>query len=370
MAGIFTSPSNNCSPCTISGQAACQLVSVCLGFSQKSASCQFKEITEELVGWLQRSERNKSPYECCRKDRRPKRRISIISDRRYATLLGCLFQYLLTPRTCSSHDREADLVSLLHWKDSLTRFTNVLTFRFDQMVAVLTGKRQRFPSVEYFVSRPITRSTNDQIRHHGSPLSFSGDFDDVLTYHKSQAALRSCLKHVWTLTQNLECQTPSNSPHAPEQFHDPIPFIEESRHSYKTSLLTLPLVSACYAPCHNHVLETIQHSSTLYSRTLTTPGLDFPSPPNEHSYKELYRAFAKCSHDDLWVRFPGVLLWVLLVGTAAARGKEEAAFWMFYLARTGSFSNADGWLMEGAAIRRFLEIQRLMREASSATHVS
>jgi hypothetical protein len=57
---------------------------------------------------------------------------------------------------------------------------------------------------------------------------------------------------------------------------------------------------------------------------------------------------------------------MLLVGTAAARGKEQAAFWMFYLARMGSFSNAEGWLMEGMAIRKFLKIQRLMREARSS----
>lgn len=40
----------------------------------------------------------------------------------------------------------------------------------------------------------------------------------------------------------------------------------------------------------------------------------------------LFAAFSKCCDDEFWVQCPGVLLWVLLVGTAAARGREEAAF--------------------------------------------
>lgn len=47
------------------------------------------------------------------------------------------------------------------------------------------------------------------------------------------------------------------------------------------------------------------------------------------AFGELFGAFSKCCDDEFWVRFPGVLLWVLLVGTAGARGREEAAFVSF-----------------------------------------
>lgn len=53
---------------------------------------------------------------------------------------------------------------------------------------------------------------------------------------------------------------------------------------------------------------------------------------------------------------------MLLVGTAASRGKEEASFWIFYLARTtGGFSDAEGWMVGSRAVKRFVEVQSWMR---------
>ncbi|TVY47369.1 hypothetical protein LOCC1_G002223 [Lachnellula occidentalis] len=226
------------------------------------------------------------------------------------------------------------------------------------MVAVLTGEPLRFPMVEYFVSRPISLPTNHRIFSYESPLSATGSFDSI-NYHKNPSAIIACLKVMWNLTQDFESRHEARF-RVNHSSEPPILFVEEPRHSFKTPLLTLPLLSSCHDLSHDHVLETLQGADSIYSCSLTDLNIDFPSALNHEG------AFGKCTEDDFWVRYPGVLLWIMLVGTAAARGKEEAAFWMFYLARTGSFSSAENFLMEGTTIRRFLGIQRLMREDRSS----
>jgi hypothetical protein len=226
------------------------------------------------------------------------------------------------------------------------------------MVAVLTGKPPRFPLVEYFVTRPITTRTI----YRESPLSDSGDFDNIITHSKNQPQIINCLRKMWILTQDFESRHRTTTRLDPTSSQHPtIPFQEEARHAYKTPLLTLPLPSSCHDPSHNHVLQTLLSAASIYTLTLSCPNIDFPSPQNEESFQSLCAAFGKSSHDEFWERYPGILLWVLLVGTAASRGKEVAAFWMFYLARTGSFSNAEGWLVGSAAVNRFLRIQGLKR---------
>ena len=232
------------------------------------------------------------------------------------------------------------------------------------MVAVLTGEPLRFPMVEYFVSRPISPSTNYRLLIYESPLSATGSFDGI-EYHKKQRAITACLKSMWNLTRSFESRHEAQF-HVDHTSEPPVPFVEERRHSFKTPLLTLPILSSCHNISHDHVLETLQGAASIYSRSLTGLNIDFSSFLNNEGFRKLQGAFGKCTEDDFWVRYPGVLLWVILVGTAAAWGKEEAAFWMFYLARTGSFSNAGNFLMEGMTIRRFLEIQRLMREDRSS----
>ncbi|PVH76179.1 hypothetical protein DL98DRAFT_535972 [Cadophora sp. DSE1049] len=228
---------------------------------------------------------------------------------------------------------------------------------FDSMVAVLTGTAARFPQVDYYLSRPV--STQAAIIH-DSPLSGDGNFESIITYRRDSDLIILLLKQMWTLTIDHRLQTlfEDATTSRPQ-----ISFSVEPQSSYSTHLLTLPLLSSCHDTCHNHVLETLQHAGVIYHRAVEFFNIDFPSPINKRAFQDLCTAFGKCSDDDFWVRYPGVQLWVLLVGTAAARGKKEAAFWMFYLSRTGSFSNAANWLTGNAAIRLFLDIQRRMGEA-------
>ncbi|KAK0107908.1 hypothetical protein ONS96_003695 [Cadophora gregata f. sp. sojae] len=232
---------------------------------------------------------------------------------------------------------------------------------FDSMVAVLTGKAARFPQVDYYLSRPV--STQAAIIHE-SPLSGDGNFESIITYRSKPELIILLLKQMWTLTIDHRLQTlyEDSTTSRPQ-----ISFSLEPQSNYSTHLLTLPLLSTCRDPKHNHVLETLQHAGAIYHRAVEFLDIDFPSPINNRAFQDLCTEFGKCSEDEFWVRYPGVQLWVLLVGTAAARGKKEAAFWMFYLSRTGSFSNAANWLTGNAAIRLFLDIQRRMREAGCSS---
>ncbi|KAH7397598.1 hypothetical protein BKA64DRAFT_42425 [Cadophora sp. MPI-SDFR-AT-0126] len=225
------------------------------------------------------------------------------------------------------------------------------------MVAVLTGKPARFPQVDYYLTRPV--STQAAIIH-DSPLSGDGSFEDIITYRRNSDLIILLLKRMWTLTIDHRLQTlfEDTATSRPQ-----ISFSVEPQSSYSTHLLTLPLLSSCHDPSHNHVLETLQHAGAIYHRGVEFLDIDFSSPVNNRAFQDLCTAFGKCSDDEFWVDYPGIQLWVLLVGTAAASGKKEAAFWMFYLSRTGSFSNAANWLTGNAAIRLFLDIQRRMREA-------
>jgi len=229
------------------------------------------------------------------------------------------------------------------------------------MVAVLTGKAARFPQVDYYLSRPVSPQA---AIIHDSPLSGHGNFESIITYRSNADLIILLLNQMWTLTVDHQLQTlfEDSTTSRPQ-----IAFSVEPQSSYSTHLLTLPLLSSCHDPGHNHVLETLQHAGIIYHRAVEFLNADFPSAVNKQAFRDLCTAFGKCSDDDFWVRYPGVQLWVLLVGTAAARGKKEAAFWMFYLSRTGSFSNAANWLTGNAAIRLFLDIQRRMREAGATS---
>ncbi|CZS96278.1 uncharacterized protein RCO7_04966 [Rhynchosporium graminicola] len=232
---------------------------------------------------------------------------------------------------------------------------------FDSMIAVLTGQASRFPQVDYYLSFPPPPPTTTQITLiHDSPLSGDGVFDNIIIRDIEDAeSIISLLKKMWLLTLDHRLMTlAEESTTSRPQIH----FSVEPQHKYNTHLLTLPLLSSCHDLSHHHVLETLIHTSTIYREALTYPATDFMSPYNQTTFQSLTTAFAKSSHDDFWIRYPGIQLWVLLVGTAASRGRKEAPFWMFYLSRTGSFSNAQNWLTGNAAIRLFLDIQRRMRD--------
>jgi type IV secretory pathway VirB3-like protein len=201
--------------------------------------------------------------------------------------------------------------------------------------------------------------------HQESPLIGCGSFDKIITYHNNLEAIITLLNRMRNLTQSFEgLHRNANFRNTPSPDYI-IDFVAEPQHDYKIPLLTLPLISRCNDSSHHHVLDTLTAATALYAGALTNPAVDFGSTMNEEIFQQLCTAMAKCSHDGFWARYPGILLWVLLIGTATARGRKEAAFWMFYLSRTGRFSDAETWLVGSAAIRRFIDIQRWIREENA-----
>lgn len=233
---------------------------------------------------------------------------------------------------------------------------------FDSMIAVLTGHSPRLPKLTFLTSSPVSPAKSLYITHLESPLYGLGDFEKIIAYQKDESPIISLLKKMWILTQNFELQRQNSKSISLATLDQAVPFVENRQFGYNTPLLTLPLLSRCANPIHNHVLETLLSASVIYSGSLALPPIDFPSPRNDEAFQQLCTAFSKCSDDDFWVCYPGILLWILLIATASARGKRESAFWMFYLSRTGNFSNADGWLIGNAAVRKFLDIQSRIME--------
>ena len=235
------------------------------------------------------------------------------------------------------------------------------------MIAVQTGRPPRFPRLDYFIAQPISDSTSKYNYRQESPLYGCGDFRAILKHHQDLEAIITIMKKMWTITQTIDSKGNRNDPTGNDYPQDLKSFITEPRPDYTSPLLTLPLVSNCTDPTHNHIFETLCSAGVIYSRVLTQHTADFPNSPNNQSLQQLSTAFGKCSHDDFWVHYPGILLWVLLVGTATARGNEQAAYWMFYLSRTGAYTSVEGQMAGGIAIRRFLDIQRWIRERPPST---
>ncbi|KAF4630314.1 hypothetical protein G7Y89_g7827 [Cudoniella acicularis] len=166
---------------------------------------------------------------------------------------------------------------------------------FDSIIAVLTGHPPRFPLVDYLISRPVTASPRNPSHHHESPLTNTGNFENIIKYHQSHDAIINCLQEMLDLTVNFKAHTRNQYPlkltfH--HQLETIIPYVKEPQHNYKTHLLTLPLISSCHNPNHNHVFNTLQSAATIYSRALTSiPSIDFPSSTNEIDRKSILNLY-------------------------------------------------------------------------------
>ncbi|KAL3421835.1 hypothetical protein PVAG01_05991 [Phlyctema vagabunda] len=237
---------------------------------------------------------------------------------------------------------------------------------FDSLVAVLTGEPLRFPRVEYCVARPLTYVANRRLFHFESPLHGTSDFEEIIEHHQNRDAIVVLLNDMRRLVKESDaerCLLLGGLDRAPAPPCYAVHFNEEARAAYTIPLLTLPLLSTCHEGQHEHVLETLQAAAVIFSRSLENPRIDFAaSPANDTAFAQLGAAFAKCTPDDFWSRYPGILLWVLLVATAAARNRREAPFWIFYLSRVADFARAESWLAQSAAVRRFVDLQRWGRE--------
>ncbi|PVH82312.1 hypothetical protein DL98DRAFT_514068 [Cadophora sp. DSE1049] len=112
-----------------------------------------------------------------------------------------------------------------------------------------------------------------------------------------------------------------------------------------------------------HVFETLHHTALVYERAVTYPHLPFNSPINYSDLSHLYESLNTSAPDPFWLRYPGLLLWVLLVGCAVSVKREERSYFMMFLAKVGIFTEQRWWFESQSAILKFIEVQRLARSS-------
>lgn len=110
-----------------------------------------------------------------------------------------------------------------------------------------------------------------------------------------------------------------------------------------------------------HVFETLHFTALIYQRAVSSPAIPFNCPLNHANLSSLYVSLNISAADQFWARYPGIRLWVLLVGCATSVNREERSYFMMFLAKMGIFADFRQWDETQSAILRFLDVQKLAR---------
>ena len=116
---------------------------------------------------------------------------------------------------------------------------------------------------------------------------------------------------------------------------------------------TLPADSASTS-----LLRMVCLTSSIYNGALSQPPIRLSSPVNHRAMEQICRDLEETTNDDTWVRFPGILLWIILTVGSAAAFRAERSFFFMFLMRVGT--SAVWWGPEEAKISllRFLWVKR------------
>jgi hypothetical protein len=112
---------------------------------------------------------------------------------------------------------------------------------------------------------------------------------------------------------------------------------------------------------HNSKLfQVIQQTSVIYFGALQTPSIPFSSPVNRMSIREVCRAVESPANDTVWDQYPGIFIWVLLVGCAAAeQGLTEYNYFVCLLIKV-ALGAGYGWLDAlTEAVKSFIRVKAL-----------
>ena len=108
------------------------------------------------------------------------------------------------------------------------------------------------------------------------------------------------------------------------------------------------------------LFEIIQKTSDIYLGALQDRPIPFSSPINWKSTKAICRAVESPANEDVWDRFPGIFIWVLLVGCAAAeQGSTEYNYFVCLLIKV-ALGAGYGWLDSlTEAVNTFINVKAL-----------
>lgn len=185
----------------------------------------------------------------------------------------------------------------------------------------------------------------------GSPLFGNGDFSNI-TCPSDQDKIICLLETMWALTSHALDKDPHNQTlKSPSTLHSAD---NTNQGSFRDSIVSEDLTKS-------HVLSALHSTAQIYQRALSSPPTPFRSRRNYSDLQHLYSSLNGSAFDSFWFRYPGVRLWVLLVGCAACVDRAERGYFMMFIARAEIFANSRRFLEAQYAIRRFVEVQRLGR---------
>ncbi|KAL2076212.1 hypothetical protein VTL71DRAFT_1155 [Oculimacula yallundae] len=103
----------------------------------------------------------------------------------------------------------------------------------------------------------------------------------------------------------------------------------------------------------------IDAASSIYRRAFLK--VPFDSPCNSKDVERICELLEDHSADETWVKYPGLLMWILLVGMSAAK-RERRSFLTMFLYRVGT--TAVWWGMDECtmAVMTFLRVKRRAEE--------
>ncbi|KAL2074994.1 hypothetical protein VTL71DRAFT_8774 [Oculimacula yallundae] len=229
---------------------------------------------------------------------------------------------------------------------------------FDYIIAISLARKPRFPNTAPPPSN-LPPSHNPQVETlAGSPIYGNGDFSQLECSWRREDT-KYILQAMWELTnQFLEPEACLNSQSRPQN---------RPRTLISTSMLD-PWPTAISAPQNitqnteeMHIFETLHRTAMIYERAVTPPYTHFNSPTNFADLSFLYTSLNTSAGNPFWIQYPGILLWVLLVGCATSVKREERSYFMMFLAKVGIFSDERSWNETQTAVLRFVNVQGLRR---------
>jgi hypothetical protein len=108
----------------------------------------------------------------------------------------------------------------------------------------------------------------------------------------------------------------------------------------------------------NSLARIVYLASTTYAPAFSIRPTPFNALCNNTAVRSLAETLEDTTNDEIWIRYPGILLWIVLSGYAAAKNMPERSFFAMFAIRVGT--SAAWWGMEaaGLAIRKFIEVKR------------
>lgn len=222
--------------------------------------------------------------------------------------------------------------------------------RIDLLVAIMLDAPPRFPTIRPVQPIEPPPQLHGLIQIPDSPLYGHCQLQDVLQDSPFCSRSIAILQHMQALTRTYLGSTSTGTTGALELL--PIVFSEldivptSSPHSLGRLLVSSP----------PSLLTIISLAATLYTRLFETLLL----PVSVSSLTSALVSSIECvDHDEIWMRYPGILLWIVLTGCVSTPGEEgERSYFLLWATRIG-LSSVWGWWDE---MRRSLEVFALVRK--------